>query len=232
MTLPISPTCYSPLIHAMMFRASISEQDQDGRTPLHLASAAGNSDLCFYLVTHGASVHSFDRKGKTPAQCASAHVPELGKLLQVGGRGAGVCPYPCTCHSASPALLLTCVAVLPSFPPAPQGWLPIWCGVQADDDTAINALAPWHHFGTTFKRPNEQASAKDFALPMACVPVIFYSFGALYWWELHKHALSEFPMPPAFTMPSVLLSHGIYNLHSIHMLLMLLSYRSCCPPVT
>jgi len=114
--------------------ASISEQDQDGRTPLHLASAAGNSDLCFYLVTHGASVHSFDRKGKTPAQCASAHVPELGKLL------------------------------------------------QADDDTAINALAPWHHFGTTFKRPNEQASAKDFALPMACVPVIFYSFGALYWW--------------------------------------------------
>jgi len=55
-------------------------QDADGRTPLHIAASVGNSELCYYLVTHGADINGLDSSGKSPSQVAKTVA--LGKLLQ------------------------------------------------------------------------------------------------------------------------------------------------------
>jgi 26S proteasome non-ATPase regulatory subunit 10 len=80
--------------------ASVGMWDYEGWTPLHLAAANGQLDLCQMLLRHGANVEARDDMGFTPllraARCGKREVCQLlmdhGADLEASARdGRGVC---------------------------------------------------------------------------------------------------------------------------------------------
>jgi uncharacterized protein len=63
-------------------RLALDAQNENGRTALHIAAAAGFEDIASMLVARGADVHVRDRAGNTPAALALAegHVA-IAKLI-------------------------------------------------------------------------------------------------------------------------------------------------------
>jgi len=149
--------------------ADIHRTDSLGWTPLHhVCGVQGGSLLvAHYLVSVGASFHEVDHEGRTPLHLAS----------QVGS--TDLCYYLVT-HGASVHAFdrKGDTPAQSASKKVPQ----LFKLLQADDESAIEALAPWHSFEETFKRPNEYATTTEFALPIICVPVMFYLFGAFPWY--------------------------------------------------
>ncbi|MCK6509495.1 ankyrin repeat domain-containing protein [Myxococcota bacterium] len=53
--------------------ADINARDYNGRTPLHVAAAAGQAHTVQLLLQHGASPLVADRSGRTPIDEAHLH---------------------------------------------------------------------------------------------------------------------------------------------------------------
>jgi len=62
---------------------NVNYKDYDYRTSLHIAANYGNFDIVKYLVSHGASINTKDRFGKTPIDEAKMNgFQEIEKYLQ------------------------------------------------------------------------------------------------------------------------------------------------------
>ena len=51
-------------------REDVNLRDFSGRTPLHLATSAGNGDAASVLIQYGADVNAVTNEGNTPLHCA------------------------------------------------------------------------------------------------------------------------------------------------------------------
>ena len=57
--------------------ADLHYEDDDGRTPLHLAAETGSTEVTKVLVEAGASLSAVDKQGKTPHNVAQDNVKKL-----------------------------------------------------------------------------------------------------------------------------------------------------------
>ena len=79
------------------YEADLSMPNYDGRTPLHVAAAEGQTAVLEYLLKKGAGIHVRDRNNDTPLMCAikarqrdSIRVLRMcGAHLQLGGMDLG-----------------------------------------------------------------------------------------------------------------------------------------------
>lgn len=61
---------------------SINEQDQEGRTALHLAAMHNRKNITLFLMHHGAKTSLLDRSGKTPVEVARQFgLDELAEII-------------------------------------------------------------------------------------------------------------------------------------------------------
>jgi len=69
------------------------DRDLEGRTPLHIASWQGKSEMVELLLRYGADVNSVDREQRTPLQSSAwqGHEKVVWLLLKAGAR----CDQPC-----------------------------------------------------------------------------------------------------------------------------------------
>jgi ankyrin repeat protein len=74
--------------HLLERGASVSIPDGDGRTPLHLAAAAGRAQMIERLIALGADPNARDRDGCTPMYVSDAagHALASATLRRHGGR--------------------------------------------------------------------------------------------------------------------------------------------------
>ena len=73
-------SCYLPIAEYLISKgANIEAKDLWDRTPLHLASISGNTDIVRYLVSKGANKNAKDKDGKTPYY--SARKDEIRDIL-------------------------------------------------------------------------------------------------------------------------------------------------------
>ena len=71
---PLNAACYSGTgVCELLLKhgANVNQANQNGDSPLHLASGRGMDDICALLIKHGANVNQTNKYGKTPLHLAS-----------------------------------------------------------------------------------------------------------------------------------------------------------------
>lgn len=74
--------------HLDVHERLLDAADENGFTPLHLASYTGQPDLVRVLLAQGALIHATDAKGRTPLHLAALgdHAPVVQVLIEEGAR--------------------------------------------------------------------------------------------------------------------------------------------------